>query len=72
MTTKIVKISFQKALEACGPGESVLEVLDTLQAEGVIKGFEVTIDIEVDRENVASIENFFYREEFEKYRKGVK
>lgn len=64
--TKLFKISFEKALKACGPGESVLEVLDVLMDEGVIKSFEVTLEIKVDRDQSTAIENFFLLKDFDK------
>jgi hypothetical protein len=68
-TTKLFKIGFAEALDACGEGESVLEVLDILQKEGSISGYTVMLEIRMDASKVAQIENFFLlkqgREEYE-------
>jgi hypothetical protein len=59
----VISISFADALKACGPGESVLEVLDTLKDEGAIEDFEIMVDIIVDRGKAWSIENLFILQE---------
>lgn len=56
--TKTLKVSFEKALKACGD-ESLIETLYNLQDAKVILGFEIDISIKVDRDKATSIENFF-------------
>ena len=61
--TKTLKISFARALEAVGENESVIETLYSLKDQGVIEDFYVELQIEVDRDKAASIENFFLLQE---------
>jgi len=56
--SKLLKISYQQAMEACGD-DSVVDTLNTLLDEGSILSYNVMIDIEMDRDKAAAIENLF-------------
>jgi hypothetical protein len=60
--TKTVKVSFERALKACG-SESLIETLYVLQDKGVIKSFEIEVQIQVEHSKATSLEQFFLLQE---------
>lgn len=52
------------AVKAVGEGESLLDVLETLQDEGAIRDFNFIVEIKVDRDKAIAIENFFLVKDF--------
>jgi hypothetical protein len=62
---KTFRIPFEKALEACGEGESLIDTLYTLQDEGAIKQFEVVVEILVDRDKASAIEHYFLLRDYD-------
>jgi hypothetical protein len=49
----------QDAVDAVGKGDSLLDILETLQEDKVIRSFDFIVEIKVDRDKAVSLENFF-------------
>lgn len=60
---KLFRISMSEAVKVVGDND-LLDTLETLQDEGVIRSFDFVVEIKVDRDKAVSIENFFLLKDY--------
>jgi hypothetical protein len=70
--TKTFRLSYKDAATACGPGESVIDVLDTLVSEGIVSSYDLVFEIKLDKLKALAVEQFFFTKHYPKIEKERK